>query len=54
MSDRAALQYHIAGSSDTEKKPDFVKLGTNATKKVAKYSGDHRMNDYIFTVGKSK
>jgi|WetSurMetagenome_2_1015567.scaffolds.fasta_scaffold150531_3 hypothetical protein len=50
MSDRTAVQYHIAGSLDAEEKPDFVKLGTNATKKVAKYSGECPKNDYIFAI----
>jgi hypothetical protein len=31
-----------------------VKFGTNATKKVAKYTGEHRKNGYILTVEKSK
>jgi hypothetical protein len=33
-----------------EEQSDFVKFGTNAIKKVAKYSGEHKMNGYIFPI----
>jgi len=48
-----AIEPDAAGGSNDQMQIDFVKLGTSTTKKVAKYSGERRMNDYISTVGKS-
>jgi hypothetical protein len=49
-----AIEPDAAGGSNEQMQADFVKLGTNTIKKVAKYCGERKMNDYILTVGKSK
>ena len=43
----------MAGGSNEQLQAKFVKISTNAIKKVSKYCGERRMNGYILTVGKS-
>ena len=52
--DHGCYRHNEATSSSAKRKPDFVKFGTNPIKKVAKYSGERRMNDYILIDSKSK
>jgi len=49
--DHGCFEYYLSGSSNTEMQPDFVKFGTNAIKKVAKYGGELGRNGYIFAIG---
>ena len=51
---KVAIEPEAADGSNEQMQADFVKLGTNTIKKVAKCCGERNKNDYILTVGKSK
>lgn len=48
--DHGCCRHNEVISSSEERQPDLVKFGTNATEKVAKYSGECLRNDYIFVI----